>query len=125
MARIRITPLLKTLGFRKGGLFDGHYVTQDNKAEARIYKVDESTRAIDMWRNIYDEKGGFHHRETIYKRFLLDSDAEDSFDDFLINMSVLFERYRIIENKEYYLGKTPERLVQDRPETDSTSKQSR
>lgn len=114
MIKVRITPLLRTFGFKEG---DSHgiYVSKNGQYYARIYKLSAHVRALEIVKTVYIN-GEKHHKELVVKDLPLDADDSryDFYMDVLMDLGREFGRPRVVENAEYYFNWSPEKKVNDR-----------
>lgn len=118
MNRVRILPLLKRLGFKQDKETPSKYVHVDGIHEARIHKLDDDVRAIDITQSVYvthNGEGEFHHRESLLKSFPLDfEDSEYGFYEvWLVEMGRTFRNKHVFTNREYYFSRSEERATDD------------
>jgi hypothetical protein len=119
MIKVRIAPLLKSLGFvHIEGSYYHVYEGERMVYEARVYKRGGSERYVDMFKRIYDSSGDLHHKDIVIQNLCMD--AEDSigmrgfythvFDDLAISLHPYSNHEFIIKNTEYLLGLTEKRV---------------
>jgi len=108
LIKVRITPLLKTLGFKH--VEGSSYIfKQEDKIlfESRIYKQGSEERYIEIIQNHYDEFGYFHHRSSLCKNLCLDI-QEEHIGSIIIWIAVLAKKIGnfeyVMKNMNYWLG---------------------
>lgn len=105
MIKVRITPVLKALGFK----FDKNYdiYRKDLIYGARLYLLDEGIRAIEIWKDIYNGNGEFKGCTLIIKNFVLDDNGDkiDFYWDIFIRLSFEFNAPILLDRFNYYIGR--------------------
>lgn len=114
MIKVRVLPLLKRLGFKQQKENPMVYVREDG-GEAKVYKIDDRTRAIDI--TFLTVEG---QRQFLLHRFPLDvssdiygEDHESYYSAFFLDLATRYGNMRILENIGYYLYREEERKVDD------------
>lgn len=114
MIKVRILPLLKRLGFKQQKDNPMLYKREDG-GEAKVYKIDDRTRAIDI--TFLTVEG---QRQFLLHRFPLDvssdlygEDQESYYSSFFLDLAIRYGNMRILENIPYYLYRSNERKVDD------------
>lgn len=123
LIKVRITPLLKALGFRylEGSSF---IYNQEDKVyyEGRIYKRNSGERYVEIVKNHYDEFGDLHYRSLICKDLCLDipDNQLGSIIIWIIYISKEIGNFEyVVRNINYWLGLENERydinLTEEKP----------
>lgn len=115
--QLRITPFLKSLGFKRIEKRGSDYEIRDEKGNiqftARVYKTADLQKHIDIFENIYDSYGEKERTEAIVYRLPVESTDEGSYEFMLKDIALRIRpSFLFIEghNLPYYMGLTEERL---------------
>lgn len=116
--KIRVTPLLKALGFRhtEGSTYR---VTDDAgrlRFSARVSKTADRERVLEITKTVYDARGAFDHNEMVVKHLSLDPPANEEttlvyreiLADLQQEMAEFANHTRIAERRDFLLGFTDE-----------------
>jgi len=111
--KLRITPILKTLGFRynkETRLYD-----RDMIYGARVYKCSDTERMLEIWKDTYNGSGEFTGSTLILKDFSLDSSAKkySFYKMAFTDLAKEFESPELITNMDYYVGLTSSKTGSD------------
>jgi hypothetical protein len=117
--QVRVTPLLKALGFKHvGGSLYNLYADEGGCLfQARVSKKGGKERYLEIIKNVWDEHGDLDHRETLVKDLPMDypstfqsrSFLEFAIDDLIKALPAPNEKF-IVKNVFYLLGLTDERV---------------
>lgn len=105
LIKIRITPVLKALGFIYDHKFNLY--KKDLLYWARVYKTSDRVRSLEIWKDLYNGRGEFAGSTLIIKNFPLDVDDEliEVCWTLFAQLSVGFNAPHLLERFAYFIGK--------------------